>query len=673
MATVVDGGERVPDAVSELTIEEVFRPGGLLAENLADWEDRPGQFDMANEVQASLEEGRHLVIEAGTGTGKTLAYLVPVILSGKRAVISTGTKNLQDQLIRKDVPFLETVLGGRLRVAVMKGRANFLCLQKLEDKEVQPRLTGMDALVDFNLIRDWARHTETGDRAELPDLPANSKLWVDIDARKDACTGRKCAKFDECFVTRMHQRAREADLIIVNHHLFFADLALRNDDFGPVLPSYQVVVFDEAHEIEGVVGQFFGVRLSNSQVEDLVRDTENAARRERFGSGDLKRRLKGLRTASRQFFDLFEERQTRSVFEDRGRFCQQHPQEHAALAAALGGVVAILGRSRTNSDATDLLRNRAESLLLTLRVLLDDIETDQMDSVHQHPVLGLVAEDRHGKFVHWIEKRGKGVSLRATPVDVAPIMEDTLFRDGATAVLASATLAVDGGFEYIRGRLGLRTANERAIPGHFDYRRQVLLYLPERMPAPNSEDFHRRAVDEILALTRLSEGRAFVLFTSHQQMRRIHKEVSFSAGFPCLLQGEGSNIGLLEKFRSTENCILFATASFWQGVDVPGDQLSCVIIDKLPFAVPSDPIVQARINQIRDAGGNPFRDYQIPSAVLALKQGFGRLIRSATDRGVLALLDNRIVDKAYGRIFLESLPEYARTSSRGDVEEFFRG
>ena len=665
-------GDRVPEASAELTVEEFFRPGGLLSERMPVWEDRPGQSDMAGGVAAAIEERRHLVVEAGTGTGKTLAYLVPLILAGKRAVVSTGTKNLQDQLIRKDVPFLESVLGGRLRVAVMKGRANFLCIQKLEDKEAKPGLEGLDALTDFALIREWAKETETGDRAELTDLPSNSKLWHDLDARREACTGRKCEKFGECFVTRMHQRAAEADLIVANHHLFFADLSLRRDDFGSILPSYQAVVFDEAHEIEGVVGQFFGAHLSNFQCSELVRDTKAASRKEGFGSRELDRRLKALSSASREFFSLFEDQPSRATFEERTEFRKRNAKQYGALLAAFNGLGATLGLLRKSTEATDPLRNRARTLLLTLRVLLNDIEPDLAGEVHEHPVLSLLIEDMYGNFVYWLEKRGKGVFLQATPIDVSPILDDALFRDGATAILTSATLAVNGGFEYIRGRLGLHASSELTIPGHFDYRRQALLYIPEDMPDPNSEEFRHRATSEILELLELSRGRAFVLFTSHQQMRRIHKEVSIALSFPSLIQGQGSNASVLEKFRKTKNCVLFATASFWQGVDVPGEQLSCVIIDKLPFAVPSDPIVKARIDQIRRAGGNPFREYQIPAAVLSLKQGFGRLIRSATDRGVLALLDNRIAKKAYGKIFLDSLPDYARTNRLQDVADFFR-
>ena len=671
---MVRDSDPVPDVAEELTVEDFFRPGGHLSRRMPSWEDRAGQFDMAAGVLAAIAEERHLLVEAGTGTGKTLAYLVPLVLAGKRAVVSTGTKNLQEQLVRKDVPFLESVLGGSLRVAVMKGRANFLCIQKLEDLEARPALEGVDALADLVQIKEWARKTETGDRAEITDLPESSKLWHDLDARREACTGRRCDKFNDCFVTRMHRRAAEADLIVANHHLFFADLSLRRDDFGSILPSYQAVVFDEAHEIEGVVGQFFGAHLSNFKFSDLVRDTRSAAKRERFGSTQLDRRLKGLTAAATAFFKLFRDRDGRETFDDRSGFRRRHGREYLALLRALDGLWHSLGLLRHPPEIAISLRSRARALRLTLQVLLGDREMTpaEVDEIHeQHPVLSLLIEDRYEKFVYWLEKRSRGVFLQATPIDVGAILDDALFRDGATTILASATLAVDGSFDYIRGRLGLHACSELAIPGHFDYRTQALLYLPKGMPEPRSREFSQRAADEIRALLKLSRGRAFVLFTSYSQMRKVHKKLYRSLPFPCLMQGEGSNASLLERFRETKNCVLFATASFWQGVDVPGAQLSCVIIDKLPFAVPVDPIVKARMEQIRRAGGVPFRDYQIPGAVLSLKQGFGRLIRSGSDRGVLALLDGRIVTKGYGRIFLDSLPDYPRTSRLEDVRDFF--
>lgn len=662
------------DPAPDLSVEEFFRPGGLLAASLPGWEAREGQSDMASEVAAALADSRHLIVEAGTGTGKTLAYLVPPILAGQRVVVSTATKNLQEQLVRKDIPFLEQALGHSLNVAVMKGRSNFLCLQKLAEAEGKPDLQGLPELNEFSRIRAWASRTETGDRADLDQIAEDSTLWPRLDARRDACAGKECPLFDDCFITKMHQRARRADVIVVNHHLYFADLALRQDDFGAILPSHQAVVFDEAHELEHVAGQYFGAQISSFQFDDLARDIQATARGARFGSKNLDRALRFLRASAKSFFELFDDVQGRARFAERPDFRERHASEYGALLGALDGIRATLGLVRNAGEQTDPLKRRTQDLQTILRAILGDIDESLAAQASATPALGLLLDDPWDNFVYWIEKRVRGVFLHATPIDVSPILEESLFNGAelGSAVLASATLAVDGSFDYMRGRLGLHSARELRVPGHFDYRNQALLYLPESMPDARSEAFLRRASDEVVRLLRLSRGRAFVLFTSYAQMRRLHEEAASALEYPCLLQGQAPNAALLDEFRRTANCVLFATASFWQGVDVPGEQLSCVIVDKLPFASPADPVVEARIDQIRRGGGNPFYEYQVPAAALALKQGFGRLIRTASDRGVLALLDNRVVTKAYGKVFLDSLPPYATTNRVEDVEAFFR-
>ncbi len=633
-----------------LRVRDVFRRGGLLSRWHAQFEYRPGQSAMAEEVEAALNERRHLIVEAGTGTGKTLAYLVPVIASGKRVIVSTGTKALQEQLFFKDAPFLEKNLGRDLRVAYMKGRANYLCRQKLYEAEKRPVLAGLEEIEDFSLIKAWEAQTESGDRAELTTLPERSTAWHKVDARREMCSGSKCEQFDRCFVTFMHQRAAEADIIIVNHHLFFADLALREDDFASIIPDYQAVVFDEAHEVEEVAGQHFGVQLSNYRFEELVRDARQLAHRFEFGSKGLDHALERLSIQATAFFALFDGVEGRRSFRERPVFAKRHEDEYLAL----------LGSLERAGNELKLVRGQTDEVLPLER---RTVEIDQQ--------VRLLIEGEDERYVYWLERRGRGVFVQATPIDVAEILRERLFEQVPSVVLTSATLAVDGSFDYVRGRLGVEGPRELIVPGHFDYAKQALFYVPKDLPDPRSMQFAKRAADEVLAVLRHSRGRAFVLFTSYAQMRTVYDLASFALEYPTLMQGTAPNSALLEKFKQTPNCVLFATASFWQGVDVPGEQLSCVIIDKLPFAVPSDPVVEARIRAIRQAGGNPFEEFQIPEAVLALKQGFGRLIRSAKDRGVLALLDNRILKQRYGKVFFDSLPEYAFSSNIEDVRRFF--
>jgi ATP-dependent DNA helicase DinG len=631
------------------SVRQFFAPGGALSLWHSAYEFRPGQLEMAEAVETALAQRRHLLVEAGTGTGKTLAYLIPAILSGKRVVISTGTKNLQEQLYQKDIPFLERHFGDQLKVCYMKGRANYLCWRRFLETGRYPVFEGLEEVSDYQLVKNWAGQTETGDRAEIRNLPETSLVWPKIDARSDLCTGQKCEHFDRCFITRMLRRAAESDLIIVNHHLFFADLALKDKDFGSLIPPYEAVIFDEAHEIEDVAGEFFGFGVSDAQFHDLRRDIALVARARALGSDELDRLLNAAEHAVVEFFALFEATEGRTGFRDQQRLLTKHRSKYDGVLHALEALT---------------------TWLMNLEGAPDDVDPLVRRAAEYHEKLRLWFEEPTPEFVYWVERRARGCFLQATPIDVAAILREKLFDQVSTVVLTSATLAAGGNFEFTCRRLGVPQAKTLLVPGSFDYARQALLYVPPSLPDPRDPRFPSAAAEEVLRLLELSRGRAFVLFTSHQQMNAVYNLVTHRIRFPTLLQGSSPRSILLEEFRSTPNCVLFGTSSFWQGVDVQGDQLSCVIIDKLPFAVPGDPVVSARIEMIRRRGGEPFLEYQLPQAALQLKQGFGRLIRSRRDRGVLALLDRRILTQSYGRFFFESLPAYAFTTEIDEVERF---
>ncbi len=652
------------DETAKPSMQEVLGPGGFLERCMkggfdrsvanSDYEYRAGQMEMAELVDNAFETHHHAIVEAGTGTGKTLAYLIPAICSGRRVVISTATKSLQEQLFQKDIPFLQKHFAPNLKVAVMKGRSNFLCLAKLNQLQDQGLLKGIEELDALRQIKDWAKLTETGDRAELRFLPDNSELWGRLDARRDTCTGQKCPSFNPCFVTGMHQRAKEADLIIVNHHLFFADLALKQDDFGSILPEYSAVVFDEAHEMEDVASEYFGRQISNFRFEELARDTDQTLRLLRLGTPSLLRKTQRIRERNRSFFELFPPREGRFSFSrnERAAFLEQNRETYDALVSSLKRLETELAAQTTKPEELTRIARRSFELRQELTFLFESNEKN---------------------FVYWYERRNKGVFLTATPIDVSQILRQRLFEQFDTVILTSATLTVGGRFDYIRQRLGIDHAKERALPPEFDYPQQALLYLPRKMPDVRDAGFSSKAADEIVQLLEHSQGRAFCLFTSYSQMNELFERVRSRVSFPLLLQGTAPRSALLERFKNTEAAVLFATASFWQGVDVPGEQLSCVIVDRLPFAVPSDPIVAARVHALQEDGRNAFAEFQVPQAVLSLKQGFGRLIRTKTDRGVLALLDTRIQRMPYGKIFLESLPRYRVTQELTDVARFLDG
>jgi ATP-dependent DNA helicase DinG len=651
------------------TLHEFFAPGGILARSPLPYEYRPGQLEMARSVERALAERRHLIVEAGTGTGKTLAYLLPALRTGQRVIISTGTKALQDQLYFRDIPFLESLLG-ELHVCYMKGRANYLCRHKLVTLRNQPILSGLEEIDQYRQIAEWEQQTETGDRAELSGMPESGALWSKLDARSDACLGQTCPSFRNCFITEMRRRALESDIIIVNHHLFFADLAVKREMAGAadggILPEAAAVVFDEAHELEEVASSYFGLSVSNIRFEELARDTD-AMLRGKEGALGLPVLTQQLRDRARMFFaGLPMAGDGRQPFTAREEFLETQGDLYTGVRATLRRIEDEIANLKEVDEAPGL-RKRVGRLRGELEFLM---------------------ESNASNIVYWLERRvhggndrdgaariGRGQTrstfVQATPIDVSELLHDLVFETIPTVVLTSATLTVQGGFEHMRKRLGLTEARELVVPSHFKYGEQALLYLPPEMPDPRDPEFPAAAAEKIRRILDITKGRAFCLFTSYSQMRDLYERLLPVLDWPILLHGTAPRKALLEEFRNTPNAVLFGTSSFWQGVDVQGEALSCVIIDRLPFAVPNDPVVQARMKAIEEAGGKPFFEYQVPEAVLTLKQGFGRLIRSLEDRGVLVLLDPRMRTMRYGRTFVASLPPYRMTTDITDVEKFF--
>ncbi len=635
------------------TLEEVFEPGGVLTQKLPRFENRPSQLQMARAVLSAIRERYPLCIEAGTGTGKTLAYLIPVAFSQKRVIISTATKNLQEQLFQKDIPFVRKHLFPDLRATYMKGRQNYICLKRLEQQGRQKSIVASGSLDPHRSLMKWVRKTNTGDRAELEWLSDRDPLWDSLDARSERCVGQKCERFEECYVTRMRQKAFESDVVVLNHALLFSSLALETDEIGSVLPDFPVLILDEAHEVEDVASEYFGSRLSSYQIQDFCRELERAFP----ANGDVSKLANRLARTSDDFFLSFpgqEGKYSLNFFRDVSgsstdlRF--DLGQKSTRFKEGLLGVYHRLELEESRSGETGTLVRRLERYLAGLEEIFD---TDDPGNVY------------------WFDRSRRGTSIHVNPINVAPVLRKAVFSKTDSTILTSATLTTEGNFTYLRERLGVPEPEELIVPGEFDYATQALLYVPRALPDPRAPERFPRLLEEVSTILLATQGSAFVLCTSYQQMTQLYETLGETLQFPVMCQGGKPKSQLLEDFRGTPSAVLFATSSFWQGVDVQGDALKAVIIDKLPFQVPTEPVVAARLNQLQREKKNPFMEYSVPAAIISLRQGLGRLIRSREDRGILAILDSRLWTRAYGKQFFRSLPNCPITDNIEDLRNFF--
>ncbi len=647
-------------------VERIIGDGGLLAEYLPGFEARKGQVEMAIAVERLLggensndlgEHGNVLLIEAETGIGKTLAYLLPSLLSGQRIVISTATINLQDQILKKEIPLLAKVFGEKISALCLKGRQNYLCHYRWFQYRSSAQLSMFDDSQCEN-IDTWLDVTESGDRSELAWLSDRSSLWPKISAQSNQCLGAECPEASLCFVNRLRKKAGSARILIVNHHLFFSDLVLRRNGFGEILPRYEGIIFDEAHHLENVATTFFGRNFSHYQFLDLLSDIERQAESD-LAPSVFKRVVsltRGLKERVERFFTLFPDRLGRFHLKELITGIKNWEREVEELYNGIERLTGELFKHSKDGDIWELLETRANELGKSLlEIALPEYEGEE-------------------KNVHWYERRERTVALSLTPIKIAEELKNLLYPSVTSCVMTSATITTGDNFTYFRNRMGLDAA---AVSLHlkspFDYKGQTLLYVPKKdFPEPNAIDYSEKICEKVYQIIKISQGRALVLFTSFKGMDNMATYLEDKCDYPVLVQGTASRHLLLEQFKEETHSVLLAVASFWEGVDVPGESMSCVIIDKLPFEVPSDPVLQARMADISESGGKPFFDFQIPRAILGLRQGVGRLMRSSKDRGVIAIMDVRLYTKGYGRIFRASLPSSPVARSLGDIDNFFR-
>ena len=636
-------------------LQQFFADSGPLANAIPGYRLRPQQLEMAQAVAHAIESNGLLIAEAGTGTGKTFAYLVPALSKGGKVIVSTGTKTLQDQLYNRDIPMVRNALQAPVTVALLKGRANYVCNYHLERAKNDGRFLNRDDVVYLARIESYAKTSKTGDRSGLAEVPEDATVWPQVTSTRENCLGGDCPNYKDCFVMEARKQAMEADVVVVNHHLFFADVVLRDEGVAELLPACNTVIFDEAHQLPETASLFFGESVSSSQLIELARDTrietassakDNAALPE--ASAALEKSARDLRLQFR---------------EESGRQAYSAAQDNSDFTAALNVTLTRL------TDLTALLESQADR-----SEGLQNCWTRAMELLNGLARWEEEEEDR--AWVRWIEIFGGSVHLNATPLSIADIFHRQISGNPRAWIFTSATLSVQGNFSHYQREMGLADAATAFWESPFDYANQAVLYVPAGLPEPNAKGYTRKAVEAALPVIEAAEGRTFFLFTSLRAMREARELMEtgmkkMGMDYPLLMQGEGSRTELLERFRKLGNAVLLGSQSFWEGVDVRGEALSLVIIDRLPFAPPDDPVLAARIEKINSEGRNAFMDYQVPQAVITLKQGSGRLIRDENDRGVLMICDPRLISKHYGKRIWRSLPPMKRTQDLGEVRDFF--
>ena len=632
------------------TASELLGPEGPLAGSIDGFQCRTAQQAMADAVAETLAKDDVLIVEAGTGTGKTFAYLVPALMSGGKIIISTGTKNLQDQLYHRDLPVVRDALGLPVRTALLKGRANYLCLHRLDNTLRQGRLRSRELVDELQEIKGWSGRTVSGDIAEVTSLSESSSIWPLVTSSTDNCLGQDCPDYGECHVMKARRKAQEADVVVINHHLLFADMALKEDGFGELLPSANAFIIDEAHQVPEIATGFFGISLSSRQFLDLARDVQREHISEAGDMDALPAANANLEKAAQDFRLAMDQKQGRYPWSEvmNARDVQE---SLADVEESLQDLRGWLEKAAVRSKGLDNCWRRCIELQERLSIL-NETESDD--------------------FIRWVEIHRRSFTMNLTPLQVAESFQSSMSQQKAAWVFTSATLAVGEDFGHFADRLGIVDAHCVQLDSPFDYPHHAVLYVPKDLPEPNTPTYTAAVVDAALPVLEASEGRAFILFTSHRALQEAARLLSDRIDYPMLVQGDAPRAVLLDRFRELGNAVLLGTSSFWEGVDVRGEALSCVIIDKLPFASPGDPVLQARIDRMREQGGNPFMDYQLPNAVITLKQGVGRLIRDVNDRGIMMLCDPRLLSKQDGRIFLDSLPPMTRTREIDVVRRFFR-